>query len=466
MYHLIRKRKGGENMENTSKNNTLNVSEDHQQSLFEEEENMENVEILWTCVDCHESFGEDEEESFEVEGQLYCEDCYENVAVHCEHCDMTYREENAVNADGDWVCEDCLHDHYAACEHCEDYVKHENTINDDNLTLCHGCYEDYYTFCEGCECLVHHDVSCYSERNEANYCEYCYSECGGGDHEDVHDYSYKPSANYLKLRNDGKKPMYLGLELEVEAQSDFSQAVDSVHEFSRGEDHFYLKEDGSLDDGFEVVTHPATLQYHMKNMNWDDICKALSRSGARSHDTTTCGIHIHASKRTLSEVERIKLGIFIHTQQNMVEKIARRGSNHYSQFKSIRNKRKKSHADLRYERNEQELCNCDDCLDTAWSNQKSSKDYKSMGDSTDRYEALNWENAHTVEFRMFKGSLKPATVKASLQFVHACMTFVKTVSSARIAKTVTAWNDFTKYVNDNRKEYSELIAYMTARNIS
>jgi hypothetical protein len=105
-------------------------------------------------------------------------------------------------------------------------------------------------------------------------------------------------------------------------------------------------------------------------------------------------------------------------------------------------------------------------LDTAWENQKIGKDYKSMGNSTDRYEALNWENSHTVEFRMFKGSLKPATVKASLQFVHACMMFVKTVSSARIAKTVTAWNDFTKYINDNRKEYSELIAYMTARNIS
>jgi len=33
----------------------------------------------------------------------------------------------------------------------------------------------------------------------------------------------------------------------------------------------YCKHDGSLNDGFEIVTHPMTLDYHLHRMPWEEL---------------------------------------------------------------------------------------------------------------------------------------------------------------------------------------------------
>ena len=38
-----------------------------------------------------------------------------------------------------------------------------------------------------------------------------------------------------------------------------------------GKEYLYCKHDGSLDDGFEMVTHPMTLDFHMPKMPWEQI---------------------------------------------------------------------------------------------------------------------------------------------------------------------------------------------------
>jgi hypothetical protein len=43
--------------------------------------------------------------------------------------------------------------------------------------------------------------------------------------------------------------------------------------------------------------------------------------------------------------------------------------------------------------------------------------------SSDRYEALNITNLETVEFRIFRGSLRYESVIAALEFVNSLMTF-------------------------------------------
>ncbi len=37
---------------------------------------------------------------------------------------------------------------------------------------------------------------------------------------------------------------------------------------NRINEHIYCKHDGSLDEGFEIVSHPATLEYHTKTILW------------------------------------------------------------------------------------------------------------------------------------------------------------------------------------------------------
>jgi hypothetical protein len=45
--------------------------------------------------------------------------------------------------------------------------------------------------------------------------------------------------------------------------------------------------------------------------------------------------------------------------------------------------------------------------------------------NTDRYEALNFQNEKTIEFRIFKGTLKYESIMASLEFTYATWWFTK-----------------------------------------
>ena len=49
------------------------------------------------------------------------------------------------------------------------------------------------------------------------------------------------------------------------------------------EPRVYCKHDGSLDEGFEIVSHPATLDSHMHSFPWEQMMNAAVSMGYRSH---------------------------------------------------------------------------------------------------------------------------------------------------------------------------------------
>ena len=153
-------------------------------------------------------------------------------------------------------------------------------------------------------------------------------------------------------------------------------------------------------------------------------------NGCKSHDTDTCGLHIHASKRWLTLTEQIRVGIFIHTQEQRMGIFARRGGNYYTAFKDIK-----------------------------------TNGYTYANKNEDRYEAVNFLPRHTIEFRLFRGTLKLETFYASLEFVHAVLNFVKTISSQKLIDIDYAWNKFCEYVKTDKKEYKNLITYMNNKNL-
>lgn len=63
----------------------------------------------------------------------------------------------------------------------------------------------------------------------------------------------------------------------------------------------YIKCDGSLDDGMEIVTHPMSLDYHLEKFCWDALTARAIKLGYRSHQTSTCGLHVHVSRDGLGE---------------------------------------------------------------------------------------------------------------------------------------------------------------------
>ena len=202
--------------------------------------------------------------------------------------------------------------------------------------------------------------------------------------------------------------LYLGWELEVERKnSDYSPAVAAA--FVRwtakqsGEVVRNIERDGSLSNGFEIISQPATLAYHMRKAGLADILGFLSDAGYASHDTGSCGLHVHVSESALGRTpearDRVKALIvllvdrFYGAESSMpLVKFARRSPNHYCS---------KNNAGIRRGDNRETIV----------------AKAKATSRGCDRYRAVNLTNAATVEFRLFKGTLNAETFAATLQLV-------------------------------------------------
>ena len=68
-----------------------------------------------------------------------------------------------------------------------------------------------------------------------------------------------------------------------------------------------------MERGFEIVSHPMSLQYHQNEMNWHEIMTKLIDIKYLSHKTSTCGLHIH--------IEKSKLGDTIEKQEETISNI-------------------------------------------------------------------------------------------------------------------------------------------------
>lgn len=77
-----------------------------------------------------------------------------------------------------------------------------------------------------------------------------------------------------------------------------------LHIANANGERMYIKHNGSLDDGLELVTHPLFLSEHLHHFLWEALCKKAAALGYLSHRATTCGLHIHVSRRAFGEGER------------------------------------------------------------------------------------------------------------------------------------------------------------------
>jgi len=91
------------------------------------------------------------------------------------------------------------------------------------------------------------------------------------------------------------------------------------------------------------------------------------------------------------------------------------------------------------------------------------KTYKSADprQMQDRYEALNLANKATVEFRIFRGTLKRESLFKSLEFCDALIHFCKDCS-VNVSDTRRV-DKFIEYVKLNSKEWPHLWAFICAR---
>ncbi|MBY8863547.1 hypothetical protein K7711_44260 [Nocardia sp. CA2R105] len=237
---------------------------------------------------------------------------------------------------------------------------------------------------------------------------------------EVWNYSYKPDPRF-----HGEGPLYLGMELEIIVSQRHryravSAVADAVGRLA------YLKNDSSIEpSGFELVTHPMDYTFAMREFPWA-LLGELSALGCVSDRRV--GLHVHASRAGFSSPAHIyRWATFLYRNEIAVTELAGRRSR-YARFSTQARTRIK---------------------DTAKG--------QPHGTDVDRYQAVNPHPRHTLEVRVFAGSLDPVRVQAALGFVTASIEYTRGLSSHDIARHHGwDWPRFTDWVHTRTGDYAAL----------
>ena len=374
-------------------------------------------ETRYTCYVCGCEL--DEAEYTDPYGNTLCEDCFYSDYTYCEDCGEVVSQDSIIPilnhmAEPDrYVCEHCAEQDYYRCDDCGDYYTRDGVYTDpQGNCVCHYCFEhNDWTECEDCGRLVPYENS-YSGADDCTYCEDCIDEHQGS--ENLHDYGYKPRPEFLRCGIDAENARYYGVELETDDGDDPGELADDLADYT---DDIYCKTDGSLNDGVEIVTHPATLEYHLTCMGWDEITDIASKHGFRSHDTHTCGLHIHVGLAQMREDTPDKLVALVDALWPQLVQFSRRDESRLDQW---------AH------KPDAGISSADD-TDTMHD-----KAAKTRGKG--RYQAVNRCPSSTVEFRLFRGTLKTSSIYAALQCVDLMCDYCETHSIQECHNAT--WGDF------------------------
>ena len=272
---------------------------------------------------------------------------------------------------------------------------------------CEACFSD--RFCECTRCGVIVPIDELSE--DDGLCSECYTPTLSN----LHEADYKPRPIYY---GDAHDAPFLGIESENENESGIGD--DPLNGLTTA--GCYLKEDGSLESGMEIVTHPATWQYISSHrQEWNAILAHLRFNGWQSHNGGRCGLHIHISRKNLTSIDIYKIQKLIYEHADFSLRLSRRSAGSLRQWSTT---------------------------------SVASKDFAALITkkmNAGRYLALNTNPTHTVELRLFRGTLKQSAFWASVEFAAALTPYVKSTSIAHISPTsLAAW------VEARRKTYQNL----------
>ena len=289
----------------------IEVLEDVILSADEEENNNERV-----CSYCGNVLDADEECRSNNDYDCICEACQDEF-YYCADCnkylhndDMTYLEE------GDKiVCQNCLQANYTECYECNNMIADSEIFRTaDHREVCRDCYYDL----EGCaECGDRfYDSDNHLEYSELMDCWLC-ADCrpNEGNRDAVLDYNYKPIPIFYKTATDSAEPRFYGLENE--AQKGGQSDSNAQYIMSQNEE-LYVKYDSTLSRGFEIVSHPCTLDYHTNNLDWDTLLRWLRNKDYESGKGA--GLHIHTGKKGLNDLAQSKIAYLANVKSNFKSK--------------------------------------------------------------------------------------------------------------------------------------------------
>lgn len=329
--------------------------------------------------------------------------------VRCDDCGLLeYRGKITETYEDQEICRECIDSAYTFSTHYDKYVYNDNgrwAYNASGDEVFIDVDDDDFHFDDDLDRYVHY-----------NYVPPAPPLIG----------TYHSSKSNHVPQNDSwsaSKHRWFGVELEVEIKDravDREEKAKHLHDVINGGERgakVFFENDGSLSYGFEIITQPMSLPAHREMWSWLKV-KDNTRY-LLSHNTSTCGLHVHVNKDGLSQIQIAKIVTFVNDSRNsdLIRAIARRYGEGYCKIKQ--------------------------------------KDLSSAHQSTDRYEAVNITGRRTIEFRIFKGSLKYESVVSAIEFCNALVEFAASDKTGDVSALNA--DDFIDFINSNQAEETAIL---------
>jgi hypothetical protein len=221
--------------------------------------------------------------------------------------------------------------------------------------------------------------------------------------------------------------LFIGSELEIELPhtANATAVLTAIDPHSQG--LLYYKRDGSLSNGFEIVTLPFTeAWYRDKGIDiFNAVCNQLRDLNCRSHTPGTCGFHIHLSKAAFTNFHLYKFTRFWLSDARAVEIISQRQRNTLDRWAKLTS----PETPARIARNKRT--------------------------SIDRYSAVN-VTANTVELRAFRGNTIASRIHKNIECALASFHFTKGAAIPDLN-----WPAFSTWAKARPKQYPNLVPFIT-----
>jgi hypothetical protein len=282
----------------------------------------------------------------------------------CNHTGRTFESDESLTDIGEdrLICTSCI-DAYMRCEGCGNWT---SWGSDDDL--CRRCYR-------------------YQEERQIA----------------IHSWDYRPPLVFHPtVPVDPKKPMYIGMELEVSFGTDrtphwidyLKDWIEPLNKDWKGNDLIYIKGDSSVRNGCEIVTHPMQPRWALRHFPFDAFDKLVTEGGARNSHSSA-GTHIHINKEAFTTAHLWKFMQIHFRLPTLLRQLGGRGDVTYASFKD---------RDMASQRKA--------LLEIAKAKGKPQSVYN-------RYVAVNLRNEYTIELRYPAGGIKSDHIKKNIQLALA-----------------------------------------------
>lgn len=370
------------------------------------------------CIACSSEINNSDDVNYTSDDEPVCYDCM----WKCEKCNnyfSTLCSGNVVDSNEVW-CQYCTDLSAHWCDICEEHFSgYTYGTDDSNNTFCEGCYERETTYCEECDQTYYNGCDIDHEGEEENRL--------------IHDYSYRPDPRFYRLPNEEVQRLYFGIEIETEVRGQSYEGRRLAAEYAVRLEHHglaYLKSDGSLTCGFEIVTHPMSHAYYQQAETiWEVVGKLKTDYDMMSWGTKTCGLHVHISRNGFNGgSHQHRFLQLVYNNKKLYELLAGRSASHWAKF------------DDNYDPN---------------TGVKSLK-HKFDRHGSDRYSAVNTNNRNTLEMRIFRGSLNPRFIKSAIDLAHASVEFTRTMSVKEVIDNGLSCIKLIQYIESKADLYPSL----------